>query len=165
VSGTLHQSRLGKPVSALVPLLFGILVLSLFLPMFVNYVAYVFGIGPTGMFNPVSYGRMCNKQCHTVTKGYMSGSRQPVTWGAEAPIGHPFPVRVPVWPWALETQTPNSSVVASAIGMVITGAFVLLGVVAVAFAVSVALPGRRSAAGERRRRNTRGNRGRRETGD
>jgi hypothetical protein len=73
------------------------------LPAQVNSWAYVIGAEKQDTFNPVSYGPAClsvpRRGCHIVTEGYLSRSGAHVTWGSEVPLGQPFSVRDPLWPW------------------------------------------------------------------
>jgi uncharacterized membrane protein len=74
------------------------------LPAQVNSWAYAVGAENQDTFNPVSYGQTCfsirrGGGCHTVTEGYLSKGGANVTWGSQVPLGRPFSVRDPLWPW------------------------------------------------------------------
>jgi hypothetical protein len=73
-------------------------------PAEVNASAYVVGAEHPDTFIPVSYGQACTGLprgggCHTVTRGYLSGTGAAVSWGGQVPLGQPFGVRDPLWAW------------------------------------------------------------------
>jgi hypothetical protein len=92
------------------------------LPPEVNSWAYVVGAGRQDTFNPVSYAQVCAGMsvrtgggCHIVTEGYLSKSREHVTWGSQVPLGQPFSVRDPLWVWGsgrnLDTYTGDGAAI------------------------------------------------------
>ena len=71
----------------------------LLLPDQVNAVAYAAGAGKTVDFDPQSYYQSCSRGgCSDYTEGILL-THPPVsaTWQHYAALGHPFPVRQPVW--------------------------------------------------------------------
>lgn len=85
-------------------------------PAVVNGVAYLAGAEKTVTFNPVSHETVCHTRggCETVTEGIMEtgGQGTEATWPHEVPLGKPFPIRQPFWPWGLGAALIDSAAIA-----------------------------------------------------
>jgi len=102
-------------------------------PAVFDGVAYLAGAGRTVAFDPVSYETECYFRggCQTSTYGVLEtgGSGVEATWPEVVPLGKPFPIRAPVWRWALGEALINSdgiAVGAVLISLLIEGAGVVV---------------------------------------
>jgi hypothetical protein len=122
------------------------------LPEVVSGIAYLAGAGAHATFFPASYTKSCGKTCTTVTSGYLTagGSRYPLTWPVQVPLGRPIQTRLEVWAWGAPRQP-----IAGSGGAIrdITGAgfWVLSGGAIACFAAVTAWRHRRTARSALRR--------------
>jgi hypothetical protein len=127
---------------------------ALFLPGLVNGVSYLAG-GNTTTFSPqfhtVTCGYLGKGGCSTVTVGILKtgGGGVHSTWPHDVPLGRPFQVREPVWPWGVGSGLIDGdgiAVGAALISLLSVG----LTVLAAIFFVNVARsrPGKLTRAGQ-----------------
>jgi hypothetical protein len=93
----------------------------------VNAASYLAGADTRGTFVPVSYAQDCGRYgCFTVTRGYVSGGGQPLTWPGQVPLGKLRPVHVPVLNWGFTLTPPVTGTSDAAITLAWTVPFELV---------------------------------------
>jgi hypothetical protein len=142
----------GSWVAAVFMLIVMTSIAAYILPTQVNSWAYVVGAENQDTFNPVSYSHcpvMHGRGCRIVTEGYLSRSGAHVNWGTQVPLGQPFSVRDPLWPWGTGRSLIDGD--GSAIPDIVAGLFfdavaiLLLSIVVVLMRETSPTPGRRSS--------------------
>ena len=101
-------------------------------PRLVDSAAYLAGAGTHATFTPTSYVTQCTPRTHcvTISDGVLKagGHTSAATWPVQMPIDVPFPVREPVWRWALGsglTDGDGSAIGAFFVSLLFDGAAVL----------------------------------------